>query len=130
MSRDYRNMKVFTVGDALALRTYVLTRKLPTEERYGLSSQIRRSAVSVPTNIVEGSTRGEREFLRYINIAFGSANETRYLLSIIRRCLDLNVDTHSECETLESEYDLLLRMLGALVRTIETDLGLGLEARG
>ena len=79
MSRDYRKLKVFVVADRLVLETYRVSAGFPSAERYGLQAQIRRAAISVAANIVEGSARQTtREWLNFINIAAGSATESYY----------------------------------------------------
>jgi four helix bundle protein len=74
---------VFRDAHALALDIYLHTREFPRDEWYGLRSQIRRSAVSIPTNIVEGSARRSiGDYLKFLNIALGSACELRYLVEL------------------------------------------------
>jgi four helix bundle protein len=117
MARDHRKLRVFIRADALAMRVYHATRALPPEERYGLQSQIWRAAVSVASNIVEGCTRrSDKEYGRFINVAFGSAAETHYLLSVARR---LHLLPHNVCIDLESEYEVLLRALNKLTGAID-----------
>ena len=82
MSRDFRKLHVFQLADELLLRVYRIS-SFPREERFPLQAQVRRAALSTSANIVEGSARRTtREFLNFINIAAGSATETRYLLDV------------------------------------------------
>lgn len=83
MSRDYSKLKVFELANALVLSVYRATKTFPSDERFGLLSQMRRAAVSVPTNIVEGCGRqSPKEFQRFLVIALGSATELRYLVGL------------------------------------------------
>jgi four helix bundle protein len=84
--RDYKKIEAWKLADDLAATIYSCTRSFPREEIYGLTSQLRRAAVSVPTNIVEGSTReSQREYLHFLHISRGSLSETEYLLSLAKR---------------------------------------------
>ena len=84
--RDHRKLDVFRLADALALRIYDATRRFPDEERYGLSAQVRKAAVSVAANIVEGAARSSHaDFLRLLGIAYASACELEYEVSLARR---------------------------------------------
>jgi four helix bundle protein len=84
--RDHRNLKAFQVADQLAVALYLATKEFPREELFGLTSQMRRAAVSVPSNIVEGcSRRSEADFLRFLDIALGSSQELDYQISLARR---------------------------------------------
>ena len=118
MSRDPRKLDAFVIADALVLDVYRATRGFPIEERFGLQSQIRRAAVSVSTNIVEGSARRtERDYLHFISIALGSASEVRYLIDVARR-LDL-VDEDAADE-IGVGYERVVRALQGLVNYLAT----------
>lgn len=86
VSTDHRKLEAFKLADELALRVYGATQAFPSSERYGLRSQLRRAAVSVPTNIVEGAARDtDREHDRFYLIAFASARELIYLTELSSR---------------------------------------------
>jgi four helix bundle protein len=81
--RDHRKLDIYALSNELVMDVYKHTRGFPKDELYGLVSQMRRSAVSVPTNIVEGCGRRTRvEFDRFLDIAFGSVRELGYLIEL------------------------------------------------
>jgi four helix bundle protein len=111
--RDHRKLKAFELADALALLTYKETQSFPREEVYGLTSQMRRAAVSVPSNIVEGCARNtEKDYLRFLDDAYGSAKELGYQASPAKRlgCLPGN--------QLEEHADETARVLNALINSL------------
>ena len=79
--RGYEKLKIWQKAHQLAMEIYSVTEGFPKNEQYALTSQLRRGSLSVPTNIVEGhARRSKKEFLNFLNIAYGSLNETDYLL--------------------------------------------------
>jgi len=117
--RDHTKLRAFEPADEVALLIYQATRKFPKEEIYGLTSQMRKAAVSVPSNIVEGCTReSQAEYLRFLEIAFGSLREFYYQLGLLRRLEYSDEHDISECElkTVETE-----KVLGALLRSMRKD---------
>jgi len=79
--KGYRKLIVWQKADELAYQIYLATKAFPKEELYGIISQLRRSVLSVPLNIVEGYSRqGKKELKQFINIALGSLAETEYLI--------------------------------------------------
>ncbi len=101
MSTDHRRLDAFVLAEQLAIRIYAATRDFAIDERFGLRAQVRRAAVSIPTNIVEGCARdSDREYARFLEIAFGSTREVIYLLSLAARLDFLDATAASELEQL------------------------------
>jgi four helix bundle protein len=114
--RDFKKLKVWQRSHQLVLDIYKSTEKFPKIELYGLTSQIRRSAVSIPSNIAEGCGKeGQAEFARYLRIAMGSANELEYQLILSH---DLQYLTAEVFETLIDEVNQLKKMLVTFVKRI------------
>jgi len=117
--KDFRELKVWEKGHRLALKIYDVTKKFPREEVYGLTSQMRRSSVSIPTNIAEGCGRNrDTELNRFFEIAMGSASELEYLSLLAR---DLSFLDKEECSTLMNEITEIKRMLASFIRKLKTD---------
>ena len=97
--RDHRKLEAFQLADSLAIAIYQATRTFPNDERFGLTSQLRRAAVSVGANIAEGCTRPSlHEYVRFLVIAFGSAREIEFELSIAKRLSYLDPSAAKELE--------------------------------
>lgn len=108
----YSELRVWHEAHSLLLDVYRVTRSLPESERYGLSSQLRRAALSVPTNIVEGSKRiGRPDFVRFLNLSEASLAETQYLLIV---CRDLGYLSAAVTDPLITTTPRIARMLHAL----------------
>ncbi len=118
--QHYRQLLVWQKAMDLAEKCYEVTRSFPIEERYGLSSQIRRAAVSVPANIAEGQGRFHtKEFLNHLSIARGSLLEVETLLQLSSRVGFLEQEKVTELESLSSEVS---RMLTGLRQSLEARL--------
>jgi len=114
--RDHTKLKAFVLADEIVLLVYRLTMTFPKEEIYGLTSQMRRAALSVPSNIVEGCSRESQcEFRRFIEIALGSAKELRYQYSVAVRLGYVPQPNTFQGETKMLEVE---KVLNALVRSL------------
>ena len=117
MLKNYKDLKVWKKSYELCLETYRITSKFPREERYGLTSQIRRSAVSIPSNIAEGYGRKTTlDYVRMLYISYGSVCEleTQVLLAG-----DLDLIEKGELGTLKKDIAEIERVLEALIKSLE-----------
>ena len=113
----FTELKVWQRSHAIVLKVYRLTKSFPVGERYGLTSQLRRAALSVSTNIAEGSKRQSRQdYARFLNIAEGSLVETEYLLMVSR---DLEYAQPQEVAPILNEISEVARMLNNLRAKVE-----------
>jgi four helix bundle protein len=116
VARTFQQLDVWQKAHAAALAVYRLTVDLPKQEMFGLTSQMRRSAVSVPANIAEGFVkRGRAAKLRFYNIAQGSLEETRYYLLLAH---DLE---YADTDPLLAQVDEVSRMLQAYIGAIASN---------
>jgi len=114
--KDFRQLKVWEKSHQLALAIYKETKNFPQEELYGLTSQIRRASMSIPTNIAEGcGSNTDKEFARFLQIAMGSASETEYQLILARDLEFIPKETHKK---LHNDVEEVKRMLASLLKTL------------
>ena len=116
--KDFKKLKVWEKAHRLTLNVYEASAKFPREELYGITSQIRRACVSVPTNIAEGCGRSsDTDFARFLQISMGSESEVEYLLLL---GLDLDLLVNDEYEELNSAVVEIKRMLTSLIKTLRS----------
>jgi four helix bundle protein len=116
MMRDFKELNVWRKAHALVLDVYRTTKDFPPEERYGLTSQLRRAAASIPTNIAEGCGRDSNpDFARFLSIAAGSASEVEYHLLL---ALDLEYLPSSDHVRLTGLVVEIKKMLDSFRRNL------------
>jgi four helix bundle protein len=116
MLKSYRDLEVWNRAHALVLEVYRLTNPFPRSELFGVVSQIRRAAYSIPANIAEGfGRRSTRELLQFISIANGALEELHYFLLLSR---DLRYLSPVDLTNLEKELRAVAQMLEALARSL------------
>ena len=115
----WQKLEVWKQADELAFLVYKTTQDFPKEEIYGLTSQIRRAALSIPTNIVEGySRKGDKELSRFVNISLGSLAETKYLLYFSDRLGYFKKDMYNE---IKRGYETLGKLLWKFYEKVKTN---------
>lgn len=113
---SYKELKVYQKSYQIALETYKLTKNFPTEEKYGLISQLQRAVVSVPANIAEGFGRySTKEFIQFLRISLGSLNEVRVYYDLAK---DLSYIKREDFERLKNELELVSIMLNRLMKSL------------
>ena len=114
--QNYKELKVWDKAHQLTLKIYQLTKIFPKEEIYGLTSQVRRSAASMPANIAEGCGKNSQlELAHYLNTSLGSANETEYHLLLAK---DLNYFGIEEHDILAEQINEIKAMLISLIAKV------------
>ncbi len=114
--KHWSDVVVWKEAHQLVLRIYSLLALFPKDEKYNLTSQIKRAAVSVPTNIVEGHSKNStKDFSRYLYIARGSLEEMRYLFML---STDLKYITRETCEDLVGHFARISTLLNHLIKSL------------
>jgi len=110
--RDFKKYDIWKLSHLFALEVYSITKEFPKEEIYGVTSQIRRASISIPTNISEGCGRdSDAEFNRFLAIALGSATEVEYLLLLSK---DLNYISGSKFIQFNGEINTIKKKIYTL----------------
>lgn len=112
---QFTDYTVWQKAHRLTLEVYKTTLRFPAEERYGLSTQLRRSASSICSNIAEGYTKSRKDFIRFLSIARGSLEETKYHLILSK---DLNYLDEKTFEMIFTMSDEIGKMLYSLVKRL------------
>lgn len=119
--QNFKNLDIWNKAHLLVLAIYKATAEFPKDELYGLTSQMRRSGVSVPSNIAEGCGRKSKaEFCNFLQIAIGSANELAYQIMLSH---DLQYLSDSDYETLSNSVEEVRKMLIVFTRKVNEEKG-------
>ena len=119
--RDYTKIEAWKLADDLTVAVYQATHSFPREEIYGITSQIRRAAYSVPANIVEGSSReSKRDYLHFLYIARGSLSEAQYFVHLAQR---LGYIQAAEADCLTNQSRQTFGCLHGLIKAVEKEAG-------
>jgi four helix bundle protein len=117
--RDFKQLQVWEKAHHLVIEVYKVTKQFPAEELYDLTSQTRRAAASIPTNIAEGCGRdSEGDFRRFLQISMGSASELEYHFLLAK---DLNFFDEKTYLRLEQQILEVKRMLAGFLKKLKTD---------
>ena len=117
---SYKDLQVWQKAIQLVTDVYTLTKSFPKEDMYGLTSQMRRSAISIPSNIAEGqSKRSTKDYIRFLNIAYGSCAELETQLCISQ---NLNYAASEQILALSDKGSEISRMINGLINSLENSL--------
>ena len=116
---DFKNLKVWEKAHELVLGIYTVTKKFPKQEEYGITSQLRRAVVSIPTNIAEGSGKmTQKNFAHFLQIALGSCHEVEYLVFLSH---DLGYTDESLNKGLALQIGEVIAMLIGLIKKVRSN---------
>lgn len=113
--KNYKELRIWQQAMELTKHTYILLREMPREELYGLTNQIKRAAVSVPSNIAEGQARGTKEFIHFLTIAKGSLAELETQLILLR---ELEMMRQEQITPLTESIESLARQINSLINKL------------
>lgn len=118
-SKSYKDLLVWQKSIDLVSNVYKLTEKFPKSEIYGLSSQMRRAAVAIPSNIAEGQRRAHtKEFIQFLHISYGSGAELETQLEISQRLYKMG---NSEYTNIVLDLEVIMKMLNSLISSLKND---------
>ncbi len=118
--KPHKKLNAWIKSFEIVKELYVITAGFPPEEKFGLVSQIRRAAVSVPVNIAEGAARkGKKEFIQFLHISLGSLTE---LDTLILLSADIGFLKKAESELIISKFDTIGKLIYGLIKSLEKDL--------
>ena len=114
--QDFRNIIAWKKSHEFVLLVYKLTKGFPSAEQFGITSQIRRASLSIPSNIAEGSCRGsDKDFARFLQISMGSASEVDYLLILAR---DLGYLMEDDYKVAVASISEIKKILSSFIKTL------------
>ena len=117
--RDHTKLRAFEMADEVVMLVYQVTAGFPREEMYELTSQMRRAAVSVPSNIVEGCARdSQADYLRFLHMAFGSLRELHYQIGLSKR---LGFLCNKDSSLIKPKIVETEKVLNGLIRALRDD---------
>lgn len=117
--KDYKKLTVWVKAHELTLMVYSATKTFPSDERFGLVSQMRRAAVSIPSNIAEGcGRRSDREFAHFLNMASGSNSELEYQSTLAK---DLGYVSNEVCAQIQRACSETRRMLSGFMNRLTAE---------
>jgi len=116
--KPHKNLEVWKQGIELSKLSYKLSEKLPSEEKFGLTSQLKRASVSIPLNVAEGAAKNtKKEFIHFLYIARGSSSEVDTLLILLMELQMVNIE---DIKPLEELNDRINAMLNGLIKSLSS----------
>lgn len=119
---SYEDLKVYQLSHQFVLGIYKLTKSYPSEEKYRLIDHLIRASYSIPSNIAEGNSRNTtKDYINFLYIARGSANEIKYFLLLSKDLNYINIDIY---EYMREKIQTIIKMLSSLIKSLKVKNGL------